>query len=167
MRLSRALMWTLALGLAASAAWLWPDVPARVPVHFGLDGEPDRWVGRSAWAWFGLPLVALATAAGHRRADAVVAEPRPTLPAINLPNKDKPSWRLPPERRAPVLARVGAVLYAVGAVCVVAFALVQADVWAVAQGSDGAPWALAGHARSPSSARWRRWSSGWSASRPR
>ena len=141
MRLSRALMWTLALGLAASAAWLWPDVPARVPVHFGLDGEPDRWVGRSAWAWFGLPLVALATAAGL---DALTrwSLARPGLPAVNLPNKGA-ILALPPERRAPVLARVGAVLYAVGAACMVTFALVQAGVWAEAHGADGAPWTVA------------------------
>ncbi|MFZ5481083.1 MAG: SdpI family protein [Myxococcota bacterium] len=28
------------------AAWAWPRVPAEIPVHWGLDGEPDRWGGR-------------------------------------------------------------------------------------------------------------------------
>ena len=30
-------------GLLAFAAWVWPDLPASVPVHYGLSGEPDGW----------------------------------------------------------------------------------------------------------------------------
>ena len=128
-------MWTLALGLAAVAVWLWPDVPARVPVHFGADGQPDRWADRSVWSWFGLPLVALATVAGL---DVLTrwSLSKPGAPGFNLPNKDA-ILALPPARRAPVLARVASMMYGVGAVCVVVFGLVLADVWATAHGAGG------------------------------
>jgi uncharacterized membrane protein len=32
--------------MAAIAAWSWPRVPERMPVHFGFDGRPDAWGGR-------------------------------------------------------------------------------------------------------------------------
>lgn len=135
-------MWALSVGLVAWAAWLWPDVPARVPVHFGLDGEPDRWADRSVWSWFGLPLVGLATAAGL---DALTrwSLSRPSAPGINIPNKGA-ILALPPPRRAPVLDRVGALLYGVGAWAMAAFVLIQAGVWTAATGAGAGPWPLAG-----------------------
>lgn len=33
-------------GLYAVAAYAWPRVPARLPVHWGLDGTPDRYGGK-------------------------------------------------------------------------------------------------------------------------
>jgi uncharacterized membrane protein len=139
---SRLLLWASALALLAAALWLWPDVPARVPVHFGADGAPDRWAERSLWSWFGLPLVGLALAAGL---DGVArwAVRHPEMPAVNLPDKAA-VLALPPERRAPVLDRVAALLYAVGVTCLFAFALIQVGTWTAAHGSDGAPWVLAG-----------------------
>lgn len=139
---SRALMWASALGLLAAAAWLWPDVPARVPVHFGADGTPDRWVDRSIWSWFGLPLVGLALAAGL---DGLTrwAVRHPEMPGVNLPDKAA-ILALPPERRAPVLDRVAALLYGIGVACLTAFALLFAGVWAEAHGAGGRGWVLAG-----------------------
>ena len=40
--------WSLALSV-------YPRLPERVPVHFGLRGEADRWGGR--WMIFMIPLV--------------------------------------------------------------------------------------------------------------
>ena len=139
MSLPRVLMWTLALALVAWAAWLWPDVPARVPVHFGLDGTPDRWADRSVWSWFGLPLVGLAMAGGI---DALVqwALRRPGAPGLNVPNKEA-ILALPPERRAPVMARVEAMVYWGLVPALAAFVLIQADVWAAAHGAGGTGWA--------------------------
>jgi uncharacterized membrane protein len=31
----------------AIAAWVWPHMADRLPVHWGLDGRPDRWGGRA------------------------------------------------------------------------------------------------------------------------
>ncbi len=140
--MARALMWTLALGLAAWSAWLWPDVPARIPLHFGADGTPDRWGERSALSWFLLPLVGLGLAGGL---DALTrwALRHPEAPAINLPNKAA-ILALPPERRAPVLARVGTLIYTVGALCLAALVLIHVGTWTTATGENGAGWVLAG-----------------------
>ena len=135
-------MWVLALGLLAWAVWLWPDVPARVPVHFGFDGQPDRWADRSVWSWFGLPLVGLATAASI---DVFVrwSLRRPGAPGVNLPNKEA-ILALPPEKRAPVLARVADLVYGAVAWCLVAFALIQVGTWVEARGASGTVWTLGG-----------------------
>ncbi|MBZ0150212.1 MAG: DUF1648 domain-containing protein [Planctomycetes bacterium] len=45
-----------------TAASAWPELPARIPMHFDLSGRPDRWTTTSIWSWFGLP--ALATGIG-------------------------------------------------------------------------------------------------------
>jgi uncharacterized membrane protein len=55
------------LVLAIAAVWgiaiaAWPELPARVPIHFDALGRADGWVDKSAFAWFGLP--ALATVVG-------------------------------------------------------------------------------------------------------
>ena len=42
-RRTRGLLW---LFTAASSAVAAPWLPARVPVHWGLDGQPDRWGSR-------------------------------------------------------------------------------------------------------------------------
>jgi uncharacterized membrane protein len=41
-------MWVTAV------AW-WPRLPERVPMHFDLDGTPNRWDSRGSW-WF-LPVI--------------------------------------------------------------------------------------------------------------
>lgn len=140
--MARLLMLTLALGLVAWAVWLWPDVPARVPVHFDPGGAPDRWAARSVGSWFALPLVALAVAAAL---DALMrwALRHPESPMLNLPDKEA-LLALPPERRAPVLARVAEMTYAIGALSVAACALIQVGVWTTARGADGSGWVLAG-----------------------
>ena len=140
--MARALMWTLALALLAWAVWLWPDVPGRVPVHFGLNGEPNAWADRSAWSWFGLPAVGLAIAAG---VDVLLrwSLSRPGAPGINLPQKET-VLALPPERQAPVWDRVAAMVYAGIALSLGALALIQVGGWAESQGADGSRWVLAG-----------------------
>ena len=140
--LFRLAMWTLAVGLVAWAGWVWSDVPARVPTHVGLDGEPDAWADRSVWSWFGLPALGLVLAAGLD-ALTVWTHRHPALTGLNLPQKDA-ILALPPERRAPVLARSAGMLYGVGALCLVTFVLIQLGTWTAAQDAGGAGWVLAG-----------------------
>jgi len=51
------------LGVWGLAAWLWPGLPERVPMHFDLAGRPDGWVEKSVLVWFGLPTLATAVGA--------------------------------------------------------------------------------------------------------
>jgi len=41
------LPFTLLAAAAVILAMRWPDVPARIPVHWGLDGQVDRWTERT------------------------------------------------------------------------------------------------------------------------
>lgn len=106
MSLLRALMWTLALALLAGAAVLWPQVPDRIPTHFGAGGQPDAWGPRSLAVWFGLPLVALALAAVIE-GSARWVRTRPESPMVNLPRKAE-VLALPEEPRARALALTAA-----------------------------------------------------------
>ena len=52
--------------LAAAAAFVsihWPELPERFPVHWGLDGEPNRWANKSAFGIYGPLLIGLAVQA--------------------------------------------------------------------------------------------------------
>lgn len=51
-------MWALLVLLFALSAMSWAGAPDRIPVHWGLSGQPDRWGGR-AEGLLGLPFVAL------------------------------------------------------------------------------------------------------------
>ena len=134
-------MWMLALGLVVGAAWVWPDVPAHVPTHFGPDGAPDAWAERSLLRWLELPLVGLSLAAVMEGVAQLIQ--RPGAPGLNLPNKDA-LLALSPERQRPVIGRVVRWLYRLGVVVVVGFALIQIGAWTEAHGADGSGWVLAG-----------------------
>lgn len=41
-----------------AALWLYPDLPAQFPVHFALDGTPDRFVPTTPGEWYLLPTLA-------------------------------------------------------------------------------------------------------------
>ena len=142
MPLSRVLMWTSDLALLAGALWLWPGVPDRVPLHIGSDGTPTRWGDRSLLLWLAMPLTGLALAAVLEAATAWVVR-HPEAPGVNIPNKQA-LLELPRERRAPVLRRVAATTYGVGAVCLVALALIQVGVWVSSRSGAGSGWTTAG-----------------------
>lgn len=63
---SRALIWATLLIAAiiplvtSVALYLqWPNIPEVVPVHWGPDGEPDRWSNKTVGSVFGLTIIAL------------------------------------------------------------------------------------------------------------
>jgi uncharacterized membrane protein len=35
--------WLLLLGVWGFSLWAWPRLPAQVPIHWGISGNPDRW----------------------------------------------------------------------------------------------------------------------------
>ncbi len=46
------------LALLAVTAWWWPQLPATIPIHFGVNGQPNGY-GSKAWILF-LPVLLLA-----------------------------------------------------------------------------------------------------------
>src|SRR5262249_3103011 len=54
------LHWLLLAAMFGAGALSWNAVPQRIPVHFDLNGVPDRWGGRFE-GLFVLPIVALVT----------------------------------------------------------------------------------------------------------
>jgi hypothetical protein len=70
--------WSLALSV-------YPRLPERVPVHFGLRGEADRWGGR--WMIFMMPLVSTAIVALDYWIFEYVSpgSPRPIPPEMRTP----------------------------------------------------------------------------------
>ena len=70
--------WRLALSV-------YPRLPERVPVHFGLRGEADRWGGR--WMIFMIPLVSTAIVALDYWIFEYVSpgSPRPIPPEMRTP----------------------------------------------------------------------------------
>jgi Protein of unknown function (DUF1648) len=70
--------WALALSV-------YPRLPERVPVHFGLRGEADRWGGR--WMIFMVPLVSTAIVALDYWIFEYISpgSPRPIPPEMRTP----------------------------------------------------------------------------------
>src|SRR5690606_39344895 len=100
MRTAALLNVLLLAAFLAMSAWLWPSLPEPIPVHFGLDGTPDRWGSRATW-WL-LPGLAVFLTV-FLGALGRWSTSRPHL--VNLPGKER-LLALPPERRRPVLTRV-------------------------------------------------------------
>src|SRR5262245_30336931 len=64
---------------------VYPSLPERVPVHFGVTGEADRWGGR--WMIFLMPLVGAAVIAfGYWLFEYLSpGSPRPIPPVLRMP----------------------------------------------------------------------------------
>ena len=48
--------------------WVWPDLPERIPTHFGIDGRPDAGAEPTVLSWFGLVIFAIIQLASYRTA---------------------------------------------------------------------------------------------------
>ncbi|WP_164519569.1 DUF1648 domain-containing protein [Nocardioides ferulae] len=96
-------------GLVAASAW-W--LPARVPLHFGGSGEPDRWGSRTEALWtFGLVGAGVAVLLGGLAALTARLPLRSSL--VNIPHKDW--WTATEEREAEARRRLRNDLYGFGA----------------------------------------------------
>ena len=119
----------LALFFLVSAA-VYPSLPARIPLHFALDGRPDWWVARSWLAWFALPLlgvgcVLLVEGAGW------ASQRQPQL--WNVPEQRR-FLELTPEARAPLVARLRGFLTRIQAALLLLLMVLQAAIYQVASG---------------------------------
>ena len=136
-----------ALALAAlwsCSAWLWPALPARIPMHFDFGGRPDRWVERTPFQWFLLPaigtgmglLFALALPAWIRRLAAKDSA------YLNVPEK-RAFARLAPEARVRAVLPMMVLLRVIAAEVALLFAGILIGSARVAAGaSSGLPPAL-------------------------
>ena len=122
--------------LFAGSAWAYGRLPERIPMHFGLNGQPDRWEARSPASWFFLPLVAAALALGLRSMSRYsVGHPE----LWNLPDKRR-FLALDPAAQAPIIQRMQEFLAFVGVMVTAVMMVVQASVYAAATGrSSGLP----------------------------
>lgn len=53
-----ALQWAILAAMLGAAAWVWPSAPDRIPVHWNLAGEVDRYGGKVEGLLF-MPLLAV------------------------------------------------------------------------------------------------------------
>lgn len=99
-------------------AWVYPQLPARIPAHFGPDGQVDRWTDARGFVLFNALFPALITVVMLGSALLAVR-----LPAryVNLPNRE--FW-LAPERLAETRARLLAHMAMFATLTLVLFAAV-------------------------------------------
>lgn len=109
---------------------VWPDLPDRIPIHFGLGGEADWWVRTSVPAWFGLPMIAAGLALFLRGIAWLAARAPETW---NVPEKER-FLALSPEARRPIVGVLETYLAWVAVVVTLVFAAVQLGVYLTAVG---------------------------------
>lgn len=60
----RALLVIATVVVWALAVAYWSELPNQIPMHFGLNGEPDRFAEKSVVSWFWMPTLAAVFAIG-------------------------------------------------------------------------------------------------------
>jgi uncharacterized membrane protein len=130
MRRYRLLNTLVLLALWAGSIWAYPRLPARIPLHFDLAGNPDGWSARSPGSWFLLPIVTTMTWA-MMQLIASHAGGNPDL--WNMPDKRR-FLALDRARQAPIITRMQEFISIVGIVVTALMALVQAGVYQAATG---------------------------------
>jgi uncharacterized membrane protein len=90
------------------AAWWYPRLPDRIPIHFNMAGTPDGWAAKSIATWFLNPslatLLALALTGAGLVMIPALARRKPQL--INIPSKER-FLALDADARAAAVAPVG------------------------------------------------------------
>ena len=127
---------------AAIAILVLPSVPERIPLHFGLSGQPDRWADGDPVTWLLLPMVSAFTAFviwGSTR----LALRQPHL--WNVPDRDR-FLRMTPQERAPVIDSLLRFLGWTALAVTALFAVLHVGVYRVAVGNatglDGVDWVI-------------------------
>lgn len=121
MRLLHALNAALVVALVAFSLYIYPELPERIPRHFGAGGTPDAWGDRTLSSWLLLPLIGVGSAALMY----VIAALLPTRPhLLNIPDRKK-LLELPPGLQQHVLREAAAMLYATAFVMLLMFAAIQ------------------------------------------
>src|SRR5690606_19688982 len=117
MRLVHTINIALALTLIVLSLNAYPDLPDLIPLHFGADGEPDRWGTRSLLSWMLLPLIGVGTVLFLYVTAAVV----PRYPkSFNVPDKKK-FLELPSHLQQWVMRGILNVMYVLSTTILVTF----------------------------------------------
>jgi uncharacterized membrane protein len=96
-------------GMALFVVWSFPSLPERYPVHFDINGIPNRWVAGDSKEWFFvLGISALLNAVFIGTGFAIKHTP---VGFVNVPHKER-FLKLPRERQLDVLMGFGKMLLA-------------------------------------------------------
>lgn len=123
----------LVLGLLGASAWVYPDLPARIPLHFGPDGQPDRWGDTTFLSWMLLPLIGAATAL-LMYACTWFVRTRPKY--INMPDKKK-FMQLPTHLQQWVAGGVIGMVNIITLAVLAMFCAIQYGAWESAHSGNG------------------------------
>jgi len=125
MRLIHTINIALSLALIALSINAYPDLPERIPLHFGLNGEPDRWGSPSLLSWLMLPLIGVATVVFLYITAAVV----PRYPkSFNVPDRKK-FMELPSHLQQWVMRGILNVMHVLSTTILVTFGGIQYGAW--------------------------------------
>ncbi|WP_276954929.1 DUF1648 domain-containing protein [Allomeiothermus silvanus] len=128
------LLWVLTglllIGVWVFSAIVYPQLPERIPAHFGGYGQVTRMDSRESF-WFLPALVTFLVAAGFGLSRLVFAHPK----LLNLPQKEK-FLELPPPKQRRVLARLDAWIALLYGLLVLAFGYLQWTSYRVATGQQ-------------------------------
>lgn len=133
MHLFRYAAWAIALGTLAVAIAAWGDLPERIPVHLGADGQPDGWARKGGVSWFALAAIGLLVQVLLTFVAAVV---RRNPSAVNIPDKER-LLEMPPRHQAPVLLAVQGLVDLLALAVAVLIAVIQWQFVEVAGGRAG------------------------------
>ena len=109
---------------------VYPQLPAKIPVHFDLYGRPDRWSERTMLGWMTLPIIATIMAIFFQGLGMLIPVIGRHSPGwINVPQRDK-FLSLPPEKQFLVLSKTTELLHVFTIEMLVVLLWVQ---WSTAQ----------------------------------
>ncbi len=118
----------LMAAMVSGAVVAYESLPDRYPVHFNLQGEPDRWTDKGSPEFWLLPGIGVLLGVGML---VLLRYPQ----AMNHPHKEKvKSW--PWEKRVPVYEKLLEFLMLIAVLTDVVF---LAIIWGIAEGANGAP----------------------------
>lgn len=86
---------------------LWGGLPDRIPIHYGLTGQPDHWVNKSLSSWLSLPGVAVGLTMLLYGASLLI---RRYPKFVNMPKKEV-FLLLPVEKKEPIFKLIKTFLY--------------------------------------------------------
>lgn len=119
--------------LVGGSLYVYPDLPDRIPLHFGADGAADRWGERSLLSWMAMPAIAAVTTVALMVLGTLLPR-RPTW--INMPDRDR-LLKLPVRLQRRVVEGVAHTLYLTAFMTLLMFIVLQYGAWLTATGGDG------------------------------